>query len=160
MQKKMITLVLTLVLMIGVGGCRGEETPEFNSEDMHIAIAEEELLDQYDSFHEYNTDDSSTRFIIWTDVEVKDFAFISIEYQQEGDEISLLAGDVLFSVDELLPEKPFVVEMTAPEVLPLYGISVLDEHDRTRYLSINYDGRGEEEAPPFFLNEFEDADSD
>jgi hypothetical protein len=154
MKKKIFAAILTLVLMIAVGGCSAEETPASVLERFHIAIAEEELLDQYDSFHEYTADESSLRVIIWTDTEVKDFAFFSIDYDETGDQISLLAGDVLFSLDELSPEMPAVIEMTAPEVLPLYGISFLDEDDVRRYLSINYDGRGEDEAPPYFFHEF------
>ncbi len=179
MKKKMIAVILTLVLMLGVGGCQEQEAPEVTDplepttgesgtpfeytesslENFHIAIAEEERLSEYDSFHEYTADEDSLKLIIWTDTKIKDFAFIAVGYVETGDEISLCAGDTLFSVDELLPEKPFVVEMTAPEVLPPYGISFMDENGVKRYFSINADGRGAEEASPYFLLEFENVES-
>jgi hypothetical protein len=49
--------------------------------------------------------------------------------------------------------------MMAPEVLPIYGISFLDENGVKRYFSIHLSGRGVEEAPPYFLLEFENANS-
>ena len=179
MKKKMLVVVITLVLMLGVVGCQEQKAPEVTDpsepttgesetpfeytesslENFHIAIAEEERLSEYDSFHEYTADESPLKLIIWTDSKIKDFAFISVGYVETGDEISLCAGKSLFSADELLPEKPFVVEMTAPEVLPPYGISFMDESGAIRYFSINADGRGAEEAPPYFLLEFENVES-
>lgn len=184
MKKRFCVLVTILIIVLAIGGCKDTAKPENSDalssasvhseapsspapseyvestlENFHIALAKDALLSQYDSFHEFVADKGGVRVIIWTDTAVKDFAFISVGYDDTGDEISLLAGDVLFSVDELSPEKPFVAEMTAPEILPIYGISFVDENDVTRYFSINADGRGAEEAPPYFLLEFESGNS-
>jgi hypothetical protein len=48
----------------------------------------------------------------------KNFAFISVDYDDKGDEISFLAGDILSSVDELSPEKPFVVKLLTHGLVP------------------------------------------
>jgi hypothetical protein len=95
--------------------------------------------------------------MIRTDAEVRNFAFITVRLDGSGDKLSYLAGDTLFSADELSPEKPFVVELLIPGSMPAYGISFEDEDGADRYYTINLSGRGEEEAPAYFLLEFENG---
>ncbi len=136
-------------------------TSESYSADYNIQIdrATDELLDNYISFHEYINDEDGARLIIRTDTEIKDFAFISVDYDNAGDKLFFLAGDTLFSVDELSPEKPFVVKLMIPGSVPAYGISFVDENGVERYYTINLSGRGEEEGPPYILLEFENGNS-
>lgn len=120
--------------------------------NLHIALATDELLDEYDSFYEYVNDEDGDRLIIWTDKVIEDFAFVTIKYETTGDKISLIVGDVLYSVDELSPEKPFVVTLLDNGgVIPTYGISFVDENGAERFFSINLSGRGAEEAPLYSL---------
>jgi hypothetical protein len=65
----------------------------------------------------------------------------------------------LFSIDELSPEKPFVVQLLIPGSTPAYGISFVDENGDEKYYTINMSGRGEEEGPPYLLLEFENENS-
>jgi hypothetical protein len=133
------------------------EYVESNLEHFYITLATDELLNKYDSYHEYISDEHIVRVIIWTDTDIEDFAFITVDSDVTGDKITYLAGDVLFSLDQLLPEKPFVAEIMAPEILPINGISFLDENGVKRYFFIQMSGRGAEEAPPFYFLEFENG---
>ncbi|MFA5537252.1 MAG: hypothetical protein WDA53_08800 [Bacillota bacterium] len=121
---------------------------------IHIDLAVDELISKYDSFYEYISDEGGTGLIIWTDIELRDFAFIFIDQHDTDDGLSLLPGDKLFSVEKLSSEKPFVVTLLTPGLVPAYGVSFLDENNARRYFAINLDGRGEDEAPPYFLLEF------
>lgn len=91
------------------------------------------------------------RLIIWTDTVIKDFAFITVDHDDTGGKLSFLPGDTLFSVDELSPEKPFVVKLLIPGSTPAYGISFMDGNGVERYFSINLSGRGADEALPYYL---------
>jgi hypothetical protein len=122
-------------------------------ENFHIALATDELLNKYDSFHEYINDEDGAELIIWTDIVIKDFAFIAVDHDDAGGKLSFLAGDALFSVEELSPEKPFVVKLVIPGSIPAYGISFADENGAERFFSINLSGRGANEAPPYYLLE-------
>jgi len=185
MKERFCVLFITLVIMLALGGCKDtvapdnsgtlpptsspSETPSspatFEYEEstlgnFHIARTTDELLNKYASFHEYIDNKDGDTLIIRTDTAIKDFAFISVKYDDTGDKVSLLAGDTLFSVDELSPQKPFVVKMLDPGgVLPAYGISFVDENGVKRYYSINLDKRGVEEAPPYYLDEFKNGNS-
>ncbi len=121
--------------------------------NFHIALATDELLNKYDSFHEYINDEDGAELIIWTDIVIKDFAFIAVDHDDAGGKLSFLAGDALFSVEELSPEKPFVVKLVIPGSIPAYGISFADENGAERFFSINLSGRGANEASPYYLLE-------
>ncbi len=174
MKKRVCVLFIALVITLGIAGCNNAEQPlpdqaetppttapsefvESTLGSFHIALATDELLNKYDSFYEYINDKNGARLIIWTDIEVKDFSFISIKNDNTGSELSYFAGDTLFSVDEFSPEKPFVVNLLIPGTVPAYGISFVDENGVEKYYTIQLSGRGAEEAPPYYFLEFEDG---
>jgi hypothetical protein len=176
-MNKFLTLLISFVIILGTGGCNHAAQPtsvqsetsssstsssdvDVTLNNIHIGRATDELLSKYNSFHEYINDEGGDRLIIWTDTEVKDFAFISINCTDMGDKVSYDAGDALFSPGNLSPEKPFVVKLLIPGSLPAYGISFVDQNGLKRYFTINLDGRGEEEAPPYFLHEFENGNGE
>ena len=185
MKKRFYVLFMSLIIILALGGCKDAEKPEGSGTlppnftpseapsssatfeyvestlgNFHISLATDELLNKYDSFHEYISNEDGDRLLIRTDKAIKDFAFIAVNWREDDNRISLLAGDTLFSAVELSPEKPFVVKLLDPGgILPAYGISFVDEDGVKRYYSINTDKRGAEEAPPYFLTEFEKGDS-
>lgn len=176
MKKRFCVLFITLLIMLGIVGCNNvepplsvqSETPSFSTpsydvavtlNNIHIDRVTDKLLDKYNSFHEYINNEDGDRLIIWTDAEIKDFAFISVDHNDKGDKISFITGDILTSIDELLPEKPFVVKLLIPGLVPAHGISFVDKNGVKRYYTINLSGRGEEEGAPYFLLEFENGNS-
>jgi len=169
MKRRFYLLAIILVTMLAIEGCQDTAEPdgsdplppasapseyvESTLENFHIALATDELLNKYDSFHEYINDEDGARLIIWTDTVIKDFAFIAVDHDNTGGKLSFLTGDTLFPVDELSPEKPFVVKLLIPGSTPAYGISFVDESGVERCFSINLSGRGAQEAPPYYLLE-------
>jgi len=182
MKKRVWALFMSLVIMLALGGCKDAVKPEDSGTlpptsapseapsspatfeyvestlgNFHISRTVDELLNKYDSFHEYISNEDGDKLIIRTDKVIKDFAFISVNWREDDNKISLFAGDTLFSVDELSPEKPFVVKLLdLGGILPAYGISFVDENGLRRYFTIDSDRRGVDEAPPYFLTEFSD----
>jgi len=139
------------------------ESIEVSSKNIYIDIATYEDLNKYDSFHQcsYNEDNEWGQLvIIWTDTEIKEFAFFTISYDLTEDEpffmtlggTPFVIADTLFSTDVLLPEKPFLVKISIPGIYPVCGVSYLDENDVTRYFAI-LDAYGDEfpNAPYFFI---------
>lgn len=174
MKRRCCVVLITLVIMLGIAGCHNTEQPsnaqtetlltpapskytESALGNLHIELATDELLNKYDLYHEHINDEAGARLIITTDTEIKDFAFISIKSEDTGNKLCYFAGNTLFSVDEMSPQKPFVVKLLFPGSLPSYGISFVDENGVQRYFAINLSGRDPEEAPPYFLLEFENG---
>lgn len=152
--KKLVAVFTLVLLLLLMTGCQKEKSDSAIRTDFHIALATDETINKYDSFHEYNNDESGARLIIWPDGRVRNFAFISVGNREVENKIYYFAKDTLFSVEELSPEKPFVVKLLIPGLVSAWGISFLDENNVQRYFAINLDGRGEDEASPYFLLEF------
>ena len=81
---------------------------------------------------------------IWTDTPLRDFRFIEVligeAAQDEDGAIFLYAGETLLSADELLPRRPFVVNVTLGGGIPTRAMSFLDENDVRLYFLITYSG--------------------
>ncbi|MDD2217879.1 MAG: hypothetical protein PHX63_05555 [Eubacteriales bacterium] len=172
MRKKIYALFISFVLVFLLAGCQGASndgndgtlppnpTPS-NTSPVNIEIerATDKLLSKYDSVYEYIKDEDGIRLMIHTDTPLKDFAFISVDYVDKEGEFYFVEGSQLFQIDELSPEKPFVVQLQIAGSIPNYGISFVDENGDEKNYIISYSGRGEDEAPPFSLLEFEKANS-
>lgn len=170
MKKGFYALLITLAIIFALAGCqqgpndKSDGTPpptSTPSEDVNTSLANiqieratDKLLSKYDSVHEYINNEDGIRLIIYTDKTVKDFAFISVDYVEQEGEFPFVAGDQLFQVDELSPEKPFVVQLQIAGAIPNYGISFVDANGIENHYIINVSGRDENEAPPFSLLEF------
>jgi len=109
--------------------------------DVSIDYYTDELISKYASFHEYTQDESFGRvLLISANTTIKDFRFldVQVEFHEEGFEYT---WSVLYSLDELTPEKPLVV--TGPlgaGLLNFRGISYVDKTNTTRFLYIDVSG--------------------
>ena len=121
---------------------------------VHIDLASNELLEQYFSFYEYVLDEDGANILIWTDETVTDFAFFTVHTEESEDSLSFSVDEELAFFDIFSSEKPLVVKLLIPGLIPAYGISYVDENENEKLYTINLDGRGEGEAPPYFLLEF------
>ena len=137
-------------------GMPDETDGETVSQPVHITLATDDLLDEYDTYHEFVSYEEGFWFLVRTDTAVQDFSCFSVDHDVERDTISLSVGEVLISLDALTPEKPFAIKMMTPEVLPLNGISFRDEDGVERFFAIQMSGESGDQ--PYFLQEFENPD--
>ena len=102
------------------------------------------FLSQYTSFETFVEFDDKDyqRIYITTNITVKDFKFIEIEFDPDSDHFFREKG-VLYSLGKLLPDKPFVVTWMGWGTMPHRGITFVDENNVKRYFTIHdsgYDG--------------------
>lgn len=107
-----------------------------------VDYATDELLSKYDSFDEFVEfeDEGYQKIIFITSIVVKDFRFIEVGHKDEDMNVTFFENKVLYSLDELLPEKPFVVTWMEQGLIPHRGISFVDESNTTRYFYIAMSG--------------------
>ena len=113
-----------------------------------ITAVTDEFLSKYESyveFAEYDMPFPGIAFI--PNVPVRNFRFIEIN----GATIEFIVERDIYTLDKLLPEKPFVVSWQARGSSPHRGISFTDENNVTRYFVFHYDARG---YSPFRFAEF------
>lgn len=118
-----------------------------------VDYATDELLSQYDSFAEFIEfeDENPQKIIFTTNIPVRDFGFIEVAYKDQDMNVTFFENQLLYSLEELSPTKPFLVTWIEQGALPHRGISFIDETDRTRYFYIAMSG----EDGSLLLVEFE-----
>jgi hypothetical protein len=160
-MKRILTIIIIIfILAFSLAGCKKKTvTDETSSSEpssttannsqleitaklqptILIGRATDEVLNKYGSFYEYS-DNNGERIIIWTDTSLRNFEFISIGFEFVEGQISLFSEKPLYTVNELPPEKPFVLKTLISEGIPSRGISYLNENNIKKYFYISESG--------------------
>lgn len=114
---------------------------------IRITYFTEETLDQYDSITEYADNIGTEDIIIVADEVKSDFSFMSIKWETVGafEKANPSVDKILFSIDQLTPEKPLVIKKTnIPEIIQSdRGIKFTDKNGNERFYLIDYTGLSE-----------------
>ena len=111
-----------------------------------LDYASEELLSQKGTFNEF-VDVSSEyelKAAFTANTAVRDFKYVELSFSEaaaQNGEISLHVEKVLYSTNELSPEKPLVVTTQLDGAIPNRGISYLDENGTERYFTVSMSGQ-------------------
>ncbi|MCL2843007.1 MAG: hypothetical protein FWE28_05995 [Oscillospiraceae bacterium] len=119
------------------------ETPDDPFEEatpanVQVHVATDELLSQFDSYHEFVEDPDGIRVVVTTDAPVSDFAFTELRWDEDVEVVGHL-----YTLDTLLPETPFVITWMPQCAIPNRGISFTDTENVFREFSLavsGYDG--------------------
>jgi len=159
MKKSVIILAVVAVI---AGSCKwvnknSSSATETEELLISVTLASDEFLSKYNSFVEFVEFDEEgyQKIVITTNVAVKDFKFIEIGIN--FDPFYIYERSVVYSMDELLPESPFVVTWLEQGTFPHRGISYLDDNHTRKYFSLSMNQAEPEESDRgmFLLNEFQ-----
>lgn len=111
-----------------------------------VDYATDTHLNSYQSFHEYadaelEYADHAEKIIFMTSAPAKNFKFIEIGFEADDTEIRFFEESVLYSLPELLPEKPLVVTWLSQGTIPNRGITFTDETGTARYFCVTQSGK-------------------
>ena len=104
-----------------------------------VDYATDELINRYDAVEEFE-EVGFQKIIFTTNLAVKNFRFIEVSYQEKDGNIKFIENKVLYSLDEFLPEKPFVVTWMEQGAIPHRGIAFDDESGTTRHFYLSMSG--------------------
>jgi len=137
---RLLSLAVVAIFLFVIAGCNGNTVDEENCENLsnihiQIAFATDELMSQFESFHEYINAESGEWMIIWTDTPVTDFEYIKIGNDVGSDDYTFFFFEhVIHTIGELVPEKPFMVKSHGQiGTYPSYGVSFIDTNNVKRY---------------------------
>jgi len=97
--------------------------------ELRIDFAPDELLEQPDAYDEYIAHDSEyqTKVVLTAQINLRNFQIVSLEpVEEDGQEFQFRISEKLYSPGTLVPEKPLVVGLELPEVIPNLGVCYLD----------------------------------
>jgi len=94
------------------------------------------------------TDGSSdylVKVVFTANTDIREFRYLELGFKesQQNAEIQFKADNVLYEMDTLTPDKPFVVSMLFDGVLPDRGIAYLDEAGTERFFTVSMSGKDE-----------------
>ena len=104
-------------------------------------FANDAILGSYDSFESFVEFDEAgyQRIVLATNIAVKSFKYIEIGFNPDDDRM-FFEKSVLYELQTLTPEKPFLVTWMGLGTMPHRGISFVDENNLTRYFLIHESG--------------------
>lgn len=112
---------------------------------LRITYCNNEILEQHDSVYDYADNIGTEKLIFIADEEKGSFSFVSIEWETEDvfEKSGPSVDQILFTVDNLTPEKPLVINNTnIPEIPPSNrGIIFKDQDGNEKYYYIAYSGK-------------------
>ncbi len=104
---------------------------------------------------QYTADEDGIYLVISPDDTVYSFKFVAVHVESAESGLQYLIDEELYSIEELTPDKPFLVKMQFVGLLPTYGIVFEGQNNHERFYTINAKGTGREESYPYYLNEIE-----
>jgi hypothetical protein len=166
-MRKFNVVLITLAVLFITGCVRPLETdlapiltPMEPKATISVALATEEHLWGYESHHLFLEFEEAghQRVAISTDITVREFNWVELGHEVVDDNFGFYAQTALYQLDELTPERPFVVTWMNWGTVPHRGITFLDGDGRYRYFALQLNTADEPEAGGrglFFFAEFE-----
>ncbi len=125
-----------------------------NTLAVNITTVEDDIA-KNNSYCQYIKDEDGIYLVISPDMTVTSFKFVTVQVEETESGLRYSVANELYSIDELTPEKPFLVKMQFVGLLPPYGIVFEDQKNNERFYTINMKGTDVTESYPYYLSEVE-----
>ena len=108
-----------------------------------VAPATEELLAQYPAYDELDAsiDAYGNRLLLTTDQPVKDLTLFRLTWDEETQTLVTVPGEELYHAEEFTPDRPLVVSVSFPGILPTVGLSFTDTDGSQRTFQFAMSGK-------------------
>ncbi|WP_130871085.1 M56 family metallopeptidase [Intestinimonas massiliensis (ex Afouda et al. 2020)] len=108
-----------------------------------VAPATEELLARYPAYDEIDAsiDEYGNRLLLTTDQTVKDLTLFRLTWDEETQTRVTAPGEALYHTAEFTPDRPLVVSVSFPGILPTVGLSFTDTDGRQRTFQFDMSGK-------------------
>ncbi len=131
------------------------ETEEQTDHALSVDIWDVPEEDIEESSYWHIADEDGIYLAISPDATVYSFKFVAVHAESAKSGLQYVIDEELYSIEELTPDKPFLVKMQFVGLMPTYGIVFEDQNNHERFYTINAKGTGREESYPYYLNEIE-----
>jgi len=148
--KILMATLIVLVFCLTVG-CWDTTNPNDIKNDpdkteqvvVSVDFATDEALRQYASYTDANIQATTgaIKVLFTTTAPAKEFHFFEVTYEERSDGFVFVERTLLYSTNDLTPEKPLVIRVLFPGEIPTRGISYLDENGVTQYFIVIVSGR-------------------
>ena len=154
-----IILLITVIVFISCGKNRAQKNINTDEVIIDVSYVDESFFERYKTYNSFIQNEDSGRIAFTTNIPVEDFSWLSLTF--EFDDIDGLIYDideVLYSLEELTPQKPFVVTWQEVGIMSCFGFSYNDKNGEKKYFVgrvANYGMDTEEyDGPDFVIQQF------
>jgi len=165
MNNKIIKIML-LITVIVFTGCKKNNALNNNNSDevideviINVSYVDDSFFEKYKTYDSFIQNEDSGRIVFTANVPVNDFSWLSLT--MGFDDIDGIIYDVeeeLYSLDELNPEKPFVVSWQEVGIMSCFGFSYRDKDGVKKYFVGRVGNYGmdpeEYDGPDFVIQQF------
>jgi len=162
---KIILLIMAIIFFIISCNKRLASNTISNSETIKtgkvwvsFSYIDDESLKKYASYDSFIENEEHLKIAFTSNVTAKDFSWLAISFSDEGYNEGFQIMEELYSLNELNPQKPFVVSWQEVGIFPHRGFSYRDENWQKQYyalLSGNYGADPEEyDGPDLVVSQF------
>jgi hypothetical protein len=162
MNNSKLMKIMLLITVILFTGCKKNNALINNNSDeviINVSYVDESFLNKYAAYDSFIQNEDSGRIAFTANVPVNDFSWLSLTMQ--FDDIDGPIYDIeeeLYSLEELTPEKPFVVSWQEVGIMSCFGFSYSDKDGEKKYFVgyvANYGMDPEEyDGPAFVIQQF------
>jgi hypothetical protein len=163
MNNKLIKIILLITaivfIMISCSVKPALKNIETDEVLIDVSYVDESFLRKYNTYDSFIENEEHPRIAFTSNVPVKDFSWLSLSINfDDHDELFYEIDQVLYSLKELHPQKPFVATWVEVGIMSCFGFSYRDKDGQKKYFVGrvgNYGGDPEEyDGPVFVVGQF------
>ena len=111
--------------------------------ELSVAPATEELLAQSPDYEALDAaiDGYGSRLVLTTNAAVQDLSLFYLTWDENAQKLVTAEGEALYQAEEFTPDRPLVVSISFPGVLPTVGLSYTDTDGSQQVLHIGMSGK-------------------
>ena len=161
-MNKILIKIILLITVIVFTGCKKNNVLKNNNSDevvINVSYADDSFLNKYAAYDSFIQNEDSGRIMFTTNIPVNDFSWLSLTFG--FDDIDGIIYDVeeeLYSLEELNPQKPFVVSWQEVGIMSCFGFSYRDKDGVKKYFVGRVGNYGmdpeEYDGPVFVIQQF------
>jgi len=161
MNNKLFKIMLLIMVIVFTGCKKINALKNINTDEIIIDISyvDDSFFEKYDTYDSFIQNEDSGRIAFTANVPVNDFSWLSLALEFDDiDGIIYDVEEVLYSLEELHPQRPFIASWQEVGIMSCFGFSYRDKDGVKKYFVGrvgNYGMDSEEyDGPAFVIQQF------
>ena len=136
MNNKLFKIMLLIMVIVFTGCKKINALKNINTDEIIIDISyvDDSFFEKYDTYDSFIQNEDSGRIAFTANVPVNDFSWLSLALEFDDiDGIIYDVEEVLYSLEELHPQRPFIASWQEVGIMSCFGFSYRDKDGVKKY---------------------------
>jgi hypothetical protein len=159
LMRIMLLITVVIFIMISCSVKTALKNIETDEVLINVSYVDESFLRKYNTYDSFIENEDHGRIAFTSKVPVKEFSWLSLSINfDDNDELFYEIDEVLYSLEELRPQKPFVATWVEVGIMSCFGFSYRDKNGQKKYFVGHTGNYGEDpeeyDGPDFVVQQF------